>query len=155
MAESNASQLDDIDHAVIRALRSNPRAPNKSLAESIGVSEMTVARRLRRLVEERFVRVTVQRDMRPIGFHTIGLVAIYVQEKPAQEIGAEIAKIAEAYSVSYMVGSPQIVAMMMAHDSSHLLEIVSSKIATIPGVARVDSDIVLRMVNHRTGIAAL
>lgn len=153
--ENASSDLDDIDRGIIQTLSDDPRAPNNRLAAIVGASEMTIARRLKRLVSERLLKVTVQRDMRPLGYATIGFADIYVEGVPTKEVGRALAEIPEVYSVSYVIGRPQIVAMIMARDPAHLLDIVTERVAKIPGVKRAETEIALRMLNHRAGIAAL
>lgn len=154
-APDEGGALDDLDRALIRALRDDPQTPNNRLATIVGASEMTVARRLKRLVGERLIKLTVQRDMRLLGYGTVAFVDIYLEGVPAKAVGEALAAVPEAYSVSYMIGHPQIIAMVMARDSFHVFEIVNEKIATIPGVRQAEMSIALRMLNHRSGIAAL
>jgi Lrp/AsnC family transcriptional regulator for asnA, asnC and gidA len=154
-AAGDATILDDTDKALIRALRDDPQTPNNRLAAIVGASEMTIARRLRRLVGERLIKVTVQRDMRLLGYATIAFADIDIEGVAAKTVGKAIAAVPEAYSVSYTLGHPQIIAMIMARDSAHVFEIVNEKIATISGVRQARMTIALRMLNHRSGIAAL
>ena len=52
------SQLDDVDRQLLHALIVAPRASFRVLAAALGVSDQTVARRYRRLVETADLRVT-------------------------------------------------------------------------------------------------
>ena len=52
------SQLDEIDRQLLHALIVAPRASFRVLAAALGVSDQTVARRFRRLVETADLRVT-------------------------------------------------------------------------------------------------
>jgi DNA-binding Lrp family transcriptional regulator len=51
------SHLDEVDRQLVHALTAAPRAPYRVLAEVIGVSDQTVARRCRRLSETAGLRV--------------------------------------------------------------------------------------------------
>ena len=149
------AHLDETDKAIIRALRSDPLTPNSGLAAVVGASEMTIARRLKRLVNDRLIKVTVQRDMRPLGYSLVAFADIHVEGGAVETVGDALADLPEAYSVSYMVGHPQIIVMIMARSNAHLFEIVNERVATIEGVKQTDISIVLHMFNHRTGIASL
>lgn len=51
------NQLDDVDRQLVHALIAAPRAPYRTLAQVIGVSDQTIARRYRRLSAEAGLRV--------------------------------------------------------------------------------------------------
>ena len=61
--------LDQIDRQLIRALQLNPRAPFSRIADVMGVSEQTVARRYRRL-RDRAPRLAVRAAAQPAGGRT-------------------------------------------------------------------------------------
>ena len=48
--------LDHLDRQIVRALQIDPRAPFSRIAEVLGVSEQTVARRYRRLRGDGYLR---------------------------------------------------------------------------------------------------
>jgi DNA-binding Lrp family transcriptional regulator len=51
------NQLDEVDRQIIHAVLAYPRAPFRTIAEAVGVSDQTVARRYRRLSEAAGLRV--------------------------------------------------------------------------------------------------
>ena len=50
-------RVDKIDWEIIRILEKNGRAPNKEIAEQIGVSEGTVRNRIKKLTDHQFLRI--------------------------------------------------------------------------------------------------
>ena len=59
--------LDDLDRRIIQALYIDPRAPFSRLADVLGSSEQTVARRYRRLFDGHVLRVVGQHDSQRLG----------------------------------------------------------------------------------------
>jgi len=59
--------IDVLDRRIIQALYIDPRAPFSRLAEVLGASEQTVARRYRRLFDGRVMRVVGQLDSQRLG----------------------------------------------------------------------------------------
>jgi DNA-binding Lrp family transcriptional regulator len=51
------NQLDDVDRQIIHAILAYPRAPFRTIADAVGVSDQTVARRYRKLSETAGLRV--------------------------------------------------------------------------------------------------
>jgi DNA-binding Lrp family transcriptional regulator len=56
------AELDEVDRALVAALRRDGRASNVELAKQVGVSEKTVRARIARLVDEHGLVVTVELD---------------------------------------------------------------------------------------------
>jgi DNA-binding Lrp family transcriptional regulator len=59
--------IDVLDRRIIQALYIDPRAPFSRLSEVLGPSEQTIARRYRRLFNDRVVRVVGQLDSQRLG----------------------------------------------------------------------------------------
>jgi DNA-binding Lrp family transcriptional regulator len=59
--------IDVLDHRIIHALHIDPRAPFSRLSEVLGTSEQTIARRYRRLFDDRVMRVVGQLDSQRLG----------------------------------------------------------------------------------------
>ena len=54
--------MDQLDTQIIRILQKDGRASNAGIARAVGVSEGTVRRRLKRLVQEEFIQVVALLD---------------------------------------------------------------------------------------------
>ena len=59
--------IDVLDRRIIQSLYVDPRAPFSRLAEVLGSSEQTIARRYRRLFDDRILRVVGQLDSQRLG----------------------------------------------------------------------------------------
>ncbi len=70
--------IDDLDRKIIELLREDGRAPNKLIAAKLGVSETTVAIRIRSLRERKVMIVTLQRDFYSQGFDLQCLGDVFV-----------------------------------------------------------------------------
>ena len=60
MLQTVTKVVDEIDLKIIEALREDGRTPNKTLAMQLGVSETTIASRIRGLRERKIMLVTLQ-----------------------------------------------------------------------------------------------
>jgi DNA-binding Lrp family transcriptional regulator len=54
------TELDEVDHALLAALRRDGRASNVELAKQVGISEKTVRTRIARLVDEQGLKLVVE-----------------------------------------------------------------------------------------------
>lgn len=143
-------QLDDLDRQIIGYFHGNPRSTNRALAKHLGIAEATVASRIRRLVSTKALRFTVQRDLRAMGYAYQAAVGIFVEGRPVVDVAHDVSKIRSAQTVVTLLGPPQVFAMINAANRSELLDIVNTEFKAIPGVERVQLDIVMDVQKYDT-----
>lgn len=138
--------LDDLNRAIIAALQDNPTRTNKDIGETLGVSEPTVANRIRALEDGNVLRVMMQRDMRALGFSVLALVDINVEGRAPEDVAADLAKLDACTSVSVAMSNPDIFANINAVDGRALQRIVDEQIAKIDGIASYEINMALEIV---------
>ena len=70
--------MDELDFTIISLLQDDGRASNAGIARQAGVSEGTVRRRLKRLIDEEFIKVVALLDPAKMGYSSEALVGIQV-----------------------------------------------------------------------------
>ena len=60
--------MDDLDIRIISMLQDDGRASNAGIAREVGISEATVRRRLKRLFQDEFIRVSALRNPGKMGY---------------------------------------------------------------------------------------
>jgi DNA-binding Lrp family transcriptional regulator len=148
-------KIDNVDLGIMAALRKDPQSTNKQIAEHLRVSEMTIANRIGSLIADGVMKITVQRDIRTLGYELVGIVDVFVDADRIEPVGEQLGGIEEALSVTIFADSPQVKVLVMARDLSHFLSIVEDRIGVIAGVNAVDTSIFLDMFSIKAGIAAL
>ena len=71
--------MDELDSQIIKILQQDGRASNAGIARDVGVSEGTVRRRLKRLVQEEFIQVVALPDPAKLGLESQALVGVQVE----------------------------------------------------------------------------
>jgi DNA-binding Lrp family transcriptional regulator len=135
-------QIDDLDRAIIAAFHDNPRDTNRSVAAKVGVAEATIASRIRRLVDSRVLKFTLQRDIRAQGFRYQCLVSVYVSGRPASAVAADVGKMAAAQTVVLLQGDPEVLAFMNVRDRQEIVAI-QRELGDVAGIDRASIEIVL------------
>ncbi len=146
---------DETDLQIIDTLRLDGRTSNKSIAKRLGISETTVASRIRAMTERNVMRVTLQRDIHSLGYQFQGFLDLYVFGRSVDDVCAEIAAIDGVLVVALYLGSPDIVVTFGARDRADLARIVNGEIAHVPGIQRLDSYVALEIRKYESGYAAL
>ncbi len=147
--------LDDIDRQLIDELRKDGRTPNKTLAGRLGVSETTIASRLRQLHDGKMMRVVLRRDLYSKGFDLQCFADIHVGGRAIDLVAKDLAKIEAVTSVSMLMGSPEILAVFNARDRADLLRVQNEEIAWVKGVTRLEVHIATDIRKYKAGYADL
>lgn len=129
--------LDALDSMLIDCLRRNGRETNRFLALQLGVSEVTVAARLRRLEESGRLRVTAVTDIGLLEHSHLAFAMIDVSGRSAYDVADDLAQIPEAMSVTVCTGRFDVVATLLGRDHRHISELFGTTLPSIPGVANI------------------
>ncbi|MFI9804389.1 Lrp/AsnC family transcriptional regulator [Streptomyces sp. NPDC052301] len=105
--------LDDLDRALIHALHVDGRAPFSRIAEVLGVSAQTVARRYRRLRAEAGLRVVGLADPHRAG-RTQWLVRLTATARSAQDVAEALVRRPDTSWVKLTSGGTEITAVIHA-----------------------------------------
>lgn len=133
-----AAELDDVNKAIIELLQQDGRRSFASIGKEVGLSEAAVRHRVHRLQELEVIQIVAVTNPLELGFPRQAMIGIRVRgalEPVAEEI--------EAYDeVDYLVitaGGFDLLVEVVCVDDDHLLELVSQRIRTVPGVVGTET----------------
>ena len=81
--------LDDLDHKILQILEEDGRAPAKFIAEKLSVNEVTVSKRLTKIIDGGFCKIIAIADFEKCGYDYLLPIGIRVQGDKLEEV-AEI-----------------------------------------------------------------
>jgi DNA-binding Lrp family transcriptional regulator len=135
-------EIDELDRAIISAFHADPRATNRAVAGRVGIAEATVASRIRRLVQTKVLKFTLQRDIRAQGYRFQCIVSIFTLGRAAAKVAADVAKLDAIQTVVLLQSDPEVLASIAARDRSEVVAI-EEELGKIDGVDRVSIEVVL------------
>ena len=97
--------MDKLDSKIIELLQTDGRASNASIARHVGVSEGTVRRRLKRLVDEEYIQVVALPDAAKLGYESQALVGIQVEPDKVDKVADCLYELSEISWVAVTTGS--------------------------------------------------
>lgn len=147
--------LDEVNRSIVAALQEQPERTNKDIGDRLGISEVTVAARIRQLEQQNVLRVMLQRDVRTLGYKMMALIDINVEERRPEEVARELAEIDECVSVTVVMSSPDIILHVVASDGAGLQKIVEEKIARVAGISTYEVMTALEVVKLDRRFGAL
>ncbi|WP_368834420.1 Lrp/AsnC family transcriptional regulator [Mycobacterium intracellulare] len=150
VATRSAVELDNLDRALIERLRLDGREGNRSLGEQLGVNEVTVAARLRRLAESGVVRVVAITDIRLFGHREFAFALVNVGGRAIRDVAADLAKLPEAISVTVCTGRFDIIVPILGRDRLHIAELFGLVLPKIKGVRAVHGSLALDVLKYES-----
>lgn len=151
------TEVDDLDLALLRALATDARQSQRSLARTIEMSPPAVADRLARLERTGVIRgYRVDIDWAALGFPVVVYLAVTAGPgMDLSEIIRGIQALPEAEDMSVVTGSLDLLVRLRVRDHTHLRELLLTKIFTIQGVQRTETFLSLADVEPDNFTAAM
>lgn len=140
------SNLDSVDHQIIRALQLDGRVSNVEIARQVGVSEATVRKRLDRLIADKVIQITAMPDAIQVGFSTVTFLSLNIDLSQVDRIADQVSRLPEVRSVHYTTGESDLVVEAWFSSSDDLLSFLTQQLTSIPGIKRVATSHVLRTI---------
>ena len=145
--------MDELDSKIIAMLQQDGRASNAGIARSVGVSEGTVRRRLKRLVDDNFIQVIAMLNPGKMGFGAEALIGIQVDPEKVDEVSHDISQLDEISWVAVTTGSYDIFAWATLESSESLGLFLRTKVGIIVGVRRTETFVSLSVKKRGYGVA--
>lgn len=142
-------KLDELDLAIVERLSPDARISNSQIAGRLGVTEGTVRARIKRMEEEKQVRITAVTNIERLQSATLAYIWIEVERTDqARSIAEKLSGIPELGFVAVMLGRSDILAITMVKNTEHLARFVHGNISCIEGVRRTESTLGVNFVKH-------
>ena len=145
MAPRRARILDEVDRRIILRLQQDGRESIVGVARRLRVSEGTVRRRIKRLLEGDFVRVVAVPNPWMVGFDAVTLIGLRVDLDKIDQAAEKLASMREVHFVAVTTGSYDIFIWVMVPSAEDLGSFIKTQLARVPGVVRSESFINLEI----------
>ena len=136
--------IDGVSKAIIEELQQDGRRAYADIAETVGVSEEDVRKRVRELENAGVMQITAVTDPLQVGFARQAMLGVMVEghRKPVAEA---LAAIEEVDYVVMTAGGFDILAEVVGESDAHLLELVTARIRPIPGIVSIHTFLYLEL----------
>nr|MDO8081867.1 Lrp/AsnC family transcriptional regulator [Candidatus Freyarchaeota archaeon] len=136
--------MDEINKKIVTKLIKDSRTPYREIADELGVTESTVRKRVKKLVEEKIIeRFTLALNPEKSGRSIIAYVTAYPQnqrEREVEEIVKTLPEVVEAYAMSGKCGVNMKVVVKDLQSLNRFLEKMQSE----PSITALESCIALK-----------
>ncbi|MBI4298482.1 MAG: Lrp/AsnC family transcriptional regulator [Chloroflexi bacterium] len=132
-------------------LQKNGRASNARIARSIGVSEGTVRRRLKILVDDEIIQVVAMPNPEKMGYRCEAIIGVQADPDKMDPVAEQLARLEEVQFVTMTTGTYDIFTWVTCPSSDDLGIFLRTKVGTIPGVRRTETFINLAFKKRSYG----
>ena len=132
--------MDDLDLKIIEMLRRDGRVSNAGIARSVDVSEGTVRRRLKRLIDENLIEVRVLLNL---GRKARTVVGVHVDPQRIDDVLTNVSGLDGVTFACITTGRYDMIVWAEAENSELLSQLITKTIGIIPGVQRTETHVVL------------
>ncbi|MGL5928801.1 MAG: Lrp/AsnC family transcriptional regulator [Dermatophilaceae bacterium] len=141
------TRLDDVAKRIIELLQEDGRQSYAAIAKAVGLSEAAVRQRVQRLLDAGVMQIVAVTDPLQVGFSRSAMIGIRA-EGDIIALGQALGDIDE---VSYLVttaGSFDLLIEVVCEDDDHLLDLLTRRIRTLPGVRTTETFVYLKLNKH-------
>ncbi|MCE4621188.1 MAG: Lrp/AsnC family transcriptional regulator [Desulfurococcales archaeon] len=140
--------VDEKDLMIIKMLRRNARTSLSEIGKTIGISDVAVLKRLRKLEKEGVISgYTVTLDPKKLGYNSMSMTGVNVQPEHLFKVIEILRKRPEVTYLAVTTGDHTIMAIIQARDAEELARI-HEEIERYPGVTSVRPAIIVEEIKN-------
>jgi len=136
--------LDDVSKAIIEHLQTDGRRSYATIAKSVGLSEAAVRARVQRLLDREVMQIVAVTDPLQLGFTRQAMVGIRA-EGDLRLVADHLTQMSQVSYVVTTAGSFDLLVEVVCEDDDELLDLLSRRIRTLPGVLTTETFVYLRL----------
>jgi Lrp/AsnC family transcriptional regulator, regulator for asnA, asnC and gidA len=137
-------RLDDVSKAIIEQLQEDGRQSYATIAKRVGLSEAAVRQRVQRLLDQEVMQIVAVTDPLQVGFHRQAMIGIRV-DGDLMRVGDALTAMSEVSYVVTTAGSFDLLAEVVCEDDAQLLDLLTRRIRTLPGVQSTETFVYLKL----------
>jgi Lrp/AsnC family transcriptional regulator for asnA, asnC and gidA len=136
--------IDETDAEIIAALDEDVRSTYTALAKKVNVDQVTVRRRLKKLIENGVIRLGVLVDYSKIGPSLHVLFALNIDSNDVDSVLQEVGKLPQISWVTSVTGRFNSMALARFSSYEELGEFIHNELQPIKGLQRSETFVFLR-----------
>src|SRR5215472_4855469 len=147
-SEQEPALLRGVDSQLFQHLQADGRAPYALLGRKLGLSEVTVRRRVAQLIRAGAFAITAVADPRLLGLDQMAWTALTVHPSAASRVAQQLVTFPQVTYVVQTSGRYAVMAELGCHDQPELRQTLAA-IRDIPGVQRTETFTYLAMLHQQ------
>lgn len=139
------SKLDRLDLGIVGLLQKDGRTTTKQLASSLNTTEVTVRKRLKRLLESNVLTVKAVVEPAQLGYAQEAVLNLRVNVGYIETVATTLTSFSEVRFVAITGGAYDIVCTVVLPETADLLRFTTDKVSRIEGIASINTALSLKI----------
>ena len=131
--------MDELGRKIIQQLQKDGRAKNSDIARRLGVTEGTVRRRIKSLLDSGTLRVVAIPNLEKMGYETLAIIGIQVDPEKVNQVAEQVSLFAEVRTVSVTTGAFDIFVWVAVQSTDRLGKFIREKMGNVAGIQRTET----------------
>lgn len=150
-ADSLPIELDDLDFGIIGLLQEDGRMSMQEIAKALDSTSSTVRKRIRQMEKANVMRVVAVTDFSASGFELLLAIGIEVANRKPEDVGEDLAKLPEVFSVNLTTGVHDLDILVAARDFEELSRFMHTDLPKIAGIGRMTPGLTVDVLRYESG----
>jgi Lrp/AsnC family transcriptional regulator for asnA, asnC and gidA len=139
-------RADALDRRIIGYLQEDGRLSNTEIARRLKVTETTVRKRIKALVDDGLMTILGVPHPSVAGLSVSAIIGIRVQLASLHHVAEQLRSYPEVRYVGLAAGRYDVLVEAFFTDQAHVLEFVSGRLGVLEGVIAVENSLILKVV---------
>lgn len=144
-------KIDDTDRKIMAMLQGDARQSNASVARVIGVSEATIRRRIRLMVEDGTLAIRAVPNPGKFGLNTSAMIGIDVEPDKLDRVAIALNDRSEVGFLGVSTGRYDLLAWVLVRNLDDLREFLENFLAKVPGIRKTETLVLLDVKKQNLG----
>ena len=144
-------KVDDTDRKIMTLLQEDARQSNAAIARVIGVSEATIRRRIKIMVEDGVVSIRAIPNPQKFGLTTTAVIGIDVQPDMLESVGDALSARDEVGFLGVSTGRYDLLAWILVKDLDEMRSFLEQFLAKVQGVRKTETLVLLDIKKRAMG----
>jgi Lrp/AsnC family transcriptional regulator for asnA, asnC and gidA len=140
--------IDRVERQIILLLQQNGRMTYVEMADSIGVAEGTVRRKLHRLLEEGVIKVAAVASPFAIGFDTPAIITIKAETGRVRQVAEQLSRLPGVRFIALATGTFDIIMEGYWRNNQELSVFLMEELSKVEGIREFSTSLVLDIMKQ-------
>jgi Lrp/AsnC family transcriptional regulator for asnA, asnC and gidA len=137
--------LDTTERRMVELLQQDGRLTVTQLARSLGVTDVTARRKLKRLLGDGIIRVVATVDPFDVGYETPVIIGLKVQRGELDTVAEQLSALPQVRYVGASTGRVDLIIEVVIRTNQDLADFLMNELAQIEGITDSETNLIVRI----------
>ena len=142
---SDRHKLDATERGMVELLQQDGRLTITQLARTLGVTEVTARRKLKRLMGDGIIRVVATVDPFDVGYETPVIIGLKVAPRPAGGRGGAAEPLPQVRYVGASTGRVDLIIEVVTRTNQDLADFLLNELGQVEGIMDSETNLIVRI----------